>query len=85
MTLRSQTRLGAGAARRVARRARAIGLDHVAGAPASCPMDDGSAAVIALSYPKRADVDLWVNLTGCRGVANGRIGAPLATLPLPSP
>jgi hypothetical protein len=41
-------------------------------------MDDGSANVIALSYASRADVDLWVNATGCGGVSNGYIVAGFA-------
>jgi hypothetical protein len=42
-----------------------------------CPMDDGSAEVIALSYSGRADVDLWISLNGCGGVSNGHILAGL--------
>jgi hypothetical protein len=35
----------------------------------------GSAELIALSYPGRPDVDLWVRLNGCGGVSNGYIFA----------
>jgi hypothetical protein len=40
-------------------------------------MDDGSAEVLALAYPGRPDVDLWVTLNGCRDVSNGYILAAI--------
>ncbi len=46
-------------------------LSHPVGPIGSCLMDDGSAEMIALAYPGRPDVDLWVKLNGCLGVSNG--------------
>lgn len=71
--LRSTTRLNAAAAARVARSMARIPLSHPGGAVLNCPLDDDSAEVIALSYPGRPDVDLWISLTGCGGVSNGYI------------
>jgi hypothetical protein len=48
---------------------------HAPGEFFGCPFDDGAAEVIALSYPGRADIDLWVALTGCAFVSNGFIRA----------
>jgi hypothetical protein len=48
-------------------------LSHPGGGAVSCPMDDGSAEVLALAYPGRPDVDLWINLNGCAGVSNGSL------------
>jgi hypothetical protein len=31
--------------------------------------------VLALAYPDRPDVDLWVALNGCGGVSNGYLTA----------
>jgi hypothetical protein len=80
--LRRATVLTAGQARRLASSMARMPLSHVDGGVTACPMDDGSAEVIALSYPGRPDVDLWDNLTGCGGIANGHIvsggGDPLA-------
>jgi hypothetical protein len=50
-------------------------LSHALGGVMSCPFDDGSAELIALSYPGGPDVDLWVLLNGCGGVSNGYIVA----------
>ncbi len=75
--LRTATRLNLAAARRVARAMAGLLLSHVDGARVSCPADDGSAEVVALSYPDRADVDLWIKLNGCGGVTNGYIAAGL--------
>jgi hypothetical protein len=71
--LRRVTRLSARAARRLAASMSRLPLGHTEGGVVSCPMDDGSAEVIALSYPHAADLDLWVNLNGCGGVSNGFI------------
>jgi hypothetical protein len=71
--LRSTSRLNAAAAGRVARSMARLPLGHPEGGVLSCPIDDGSAEVIALSYPGRPDVDLWISLTGCGGVSNGYI------------
>jgi hypothetical protein len=71
--LRGATRLNAAAAGRVASTMARIPLSHPDGAAQSCPLGDGSAEVIALSYAGRPDVDLWITLTGCGGVSNGYI------------
>jgi hypothetical protein len=42
-------------------------LSHVDGFEPPCPADLGPVEVVALSYPRRADVDLWINLAGCFG------------------
>jgi hypothetical protein len=68
-------RLTAAAARQVARSVSRLPLSHPDGRVFSCPMDDGSAEVLALAYPGRPDVDLWVKLNGCSGVSNGYITA----------
>ena len=69
----SATRLDAAAARQVAAPLARLPLGHVDGGMTSCPADDGSAEVVALSYLGRADVDLWISLSGCGGVSNGHI------------
>jgi hypothetical protein len=69
------TRLTARAARQAAKSMNAIPLSHTDGGMVNCPMDDGSAELLALSYPGRPDVDLWVHLNGCGGVSNGYISA----------
>jgi hypothetical protein len=71
--LRSQTRLTAAAAGEVARTMQRLPLGHTVGGIVNCPMDDGSAEIIALSYAGRPAVDLWVKLNGCQYVANGFI------------
>ena len=71
--LRGQTRLTAAAAIQVARSMQRLSLSHTDGGVYNCPMDDGSAEIIALSYPGRPAVDLWLTLNGCRFVANGFI------------
>jgi hypothetical protein len=68
-------RLTAQEARQAARSMARIPLSHPDGAVVNCPMDDGSAEVLALAYPSRPDVDLWIKLNGCRGVSNGSITA----------
>jgi len=73
--LRSVTHLAAAGARHVARNMLMLPVAHATGEMFGCAMDDGSAAIVALSYPGRADVDLWVALTGCGGVGNGFIEA----------
>jgi hypothetical protein len=71
--LRSATRLDAAQARRLAAAMTAMPLSHLVGAVTSCPSDDGTAEVVALSYPGRPDVDLWVKGNGCIFVSNGYI------------
>jgi hypothetical protein len=73
--LRRVTQLTAAQARRVAATMSGLPLSHTVGAVISCPLEDGSAQIIALSYPGRAAVDLWNPLNGCRFVANGFIQA----------
>jgi hypothetical protein len=65
--------LDATTAGRLAAAARGLPLSHTLGGPRSCPADADTVAVIALSYPGRADVDLWLRPTGCASVSNGRI------------
>ena len=73
--LRRATVLTAARARRLASSMARLPLSHVDGGVTACPLDNGSAEVIALSYPGRPDVDLWLTLTGCGGIANGHIMA----------
>ena len=75
--LRAQTRLTAAAASRLANSIQRVSLSHPVGGITSCPMDDGSAEIIALSYAGRPTVDLWVTLNGCRSIANGFIATSL--------
>jgi hypothetical protein len=67
------TRLDAAAAAQAADPLERLPLSHVDGGVTSCPEDNGSVEVLALSYPHRADVDLWISLSGCGGVSNGYI------------
>lgn len=71
--LRGRTTLTAAPAARVARNMQRLMLSHTVGAIAGCPMDDGPAEIITLSYAGRPAVDLWVKLSGCRYAANGFI------------
>jgi hypothetical protein len=71
--LTGSRRLTAGQAARLAQRLGRLPLSHPDGGAVSCPMDDGSATFIALSYPGRPDVDLMVSLGGCGGISNGFI------------
>jgi hypothetical protein len=68
-------RLTTPAARQVARSMARLPLSHPASEVVNCPADDGSAELLALAYPGRTDVDLWVKLNGCGGVSNGYITA----------
>jgi hypothetical protein len=68
-------RLSTSAARQAAASMARLPLSHIDGGVMSCPADDGSAEVLALAYPGRPDVDLWVTLNGCGGVSNGYITA----------
>jgi hypothetical protein len=47
-------------------------LSHPDGGAVSCS-ETGAAEVLALAYPRRPDVDLWIKLDGCGGVFNGYI------------
>lgn len=73
--LAAHTTLSGDAAARLASAARQVDLAHVDGGHHGCPMDDGSAALIVLSFPGRPDTDLWLTTNGCRNVANGHIRA----------
>jgi hypothetical protein len=73
--LHRQQHLTAAQAQRVAAPMARLQLSHPLGAALNCPVDDGWAELIALSYPGRPDVDLWVRLNGCGGVSNGYIFA----------
>jgi len=75
MALLASRTLDAAAARRLAADVLALPLAHPVGEVRSCPADDGSAVLVALAYPGRADADLRITTTGCRSVANGRIRA----------
>jgi hypothetical protein len=53
-------------------------LSHPDGVVTNCPNDTGEAVVMALSYAKQPDVDLWFDPAGCSFVANGLIrGRPV--------
>jgi hypothetical protein len=70
-------KLDAAEASRLANAVRASELSHLDDTVTSCPMDDGSLALLVLSYHSRPDVDLAYWYTGCPSVANGHIsGAP---------
>jgi hypothetical protein len=75
--LRAQHRLDGAQAVRLAASLQRISLSHEIGGVVNCPMDDGSAEVIALSYPGRPGVDLWQKLNGCGGVSNGYVTSAL--------
>ena len=71
--LQHQQRLNGTEAAKLATAVRAIDLSHPDGGSSSCPNDDGSAVVIAFSYPNAPDVDLWFASTGCESLRNGTI------------
>ena len=73
--LSSQRHLDATRARQFALAMAGVRLGHAVGGISSCPADDGSAEVVALTYPGHPEVDLWLSLGGCRTVANGYIMA----------
>jgi hypothetical protein len=54
-------------------------LAHVVGGVTSCGFDDARADLLVLSFPGRADVDLWLNSRGCSVLANGQIRADAGT------
>jgi hypothetical protein len=66
-------RLTAPAARQAARSMAARPLSHPDGGAVSCGSGNDAAEVLALAYPGRPDVDLWIKLDGCGGVSNGHI------------
>ena len=67
------TRLTRAEARRAAKTIAATPLSHPDGEVVNCPLNDGSAQVLVLAYPGRADIDLWITPTGCGGISNGHI------------
>lgn len=71
--LAAATWLTAAAARQAAAAMTRMPLSHPDGEVVSCPAADGSAEILALAYPGRTDVDLWITLGGCGGVSNGQI------------
>ena len=71
--LTATQRLDAARAAALATRVLALPLGHADGEVRSCPGDDGAAVLVALAYPARDDVDLWITTAGCTSVANGRI------------
>jgi hypothetical protein len=79
--LTSHRTLDATAAARVAAQARALPLGHSLGGPHSCPADFASVVVLALSYPGRPDVDLWLKPNGCGRVGNGHVETAVGNLP----
>ena len=66
-------RLSAPAARQAAGSMAARPLSHTDGGAVACPTENGSVEVLALAYPGRPDIDLWIELDGCGGVSNGYI------------
>jgi hypothetical protein len=73
--------LTAAQARSVAAALRAFPLAHVDGGVSACPNDSETYTVVALRYPHRPDVDLWIHDTGCASVANGFISTAAGVLP----
>jgi hypothetical protein len=73
-SLVGQARLTPAEARALAREVAAVRLGHTVGGARSCPAMDGTANLVAFSYPGR-DVDLWWPLGGCAMVSNGHIQA----------
>lgn len=73
--LKQTTVMGPAAAQAFSTSIGQLQIGHLDGATTSCPMDDGSATVIALSYANGQTVDLWMATTGCAQVSNGYIVA----------
>jgi hypothetical protein len=71
--LKAQQRLGPARARALAAAIARIPVSHEVGAMYHCPMDDGSAVLVAFAYPGRASVDVWAGVTGCATISNGYI------------
>jgi hypothetical protein len=67
------------AARQLAALISRIPLGHLDDEARSCPMDDGSVSVLVISYPGRADVDLWYARAGCQSLSNGHIRTSLGS------
>jgi hypothetical protein len=71
--LKSQHRLGPARARSLAAAIARIRVSHEVGAIYHCPMEDGTAVLVAFAYPGRAAVDVWAEVTGCATISNGYI------------
>lgn len=81
--LLADTALTGAQARAVAGRLTALPLSRAQHSIIACPRGDGWDEVIALSYPGRADADVWVSSDGCGDAANGFIVAASAGLATP--
>jgi hypothetical protein len=71
--LKAQQRLGPARARALAAAIARIPVSHLVGVEYNCPMDDGSAVLVAFAYRGHPDVDLWAEVTGCAVMSNGYI------------
>jgi hypothetical protein len=86
--LTRSVRLSAADAVRVAKRVGGLRLAHEDNEIENCPAGFELNDLVALSYPGRPDVDLWVSPSGCATVSNGHIlveGGPNLTRWLPTP
>jgi hypothetical protein len=79
-SLVGEARLTPAEARALALEVSSVRLAHTVGAIRSCPAMDGTANLVAFSYPGR-DVDLWWPLGGCATVSNGHIQAEASAPP----
>jgi hypothetical protein len=79
--LKEKTTLNQSAADALAVKVQQLTLGHIDGEVVNCPMDDGSAAVVALVYPDGQNLDLWITTNGCTDVSNGYISAGGSVLP----
>lgn len=64
-------RLGGAGAAALARLVGRMSLRHIDGAFFSCPADQAVAVVVAFTYRRGPDVDLWYDPEGCGGLFNG--------------
>jgi hypothetical protein len=71
--LKAQQRLRSARARALATAIGRIPVSHLIGVDYHCPMDDGSAVLVAFAYPGHPDVDVWAEVTGCPAMSNGYI------------
>ncbi len=73
--LKHQTALSGDRAQRIAATVGKWSLGHAVLGRHECGAALGSATILVLSYPDRADVDLWSDDGGCSAVSNGTIAA----------